>query len=127
MRALVLRGGPWSADERAAILDYCAADVAALARLLPAMPPHIDLPRALLRGRYMAAAARMERDRRADRRPDARAGCGSNWDAIKDRLIAEIDADYGVFEGRTFKLTAVRAWLYRNRMPWPRLSAAGLI
>ena len=31
-------------------------------RLLPAMLPHIDWPRALLRGRYMAAAAKMEHD-----------------------------------------------------------------
>ncbi len=51
MRALILRGGPWSDAERAAILDYCENDVAALARLLPHMLPHIDLPRALLRGR----------------------------------------------------------------------------
>ena len=42
------------------ILDYCESDVLALARLLPAMLPRIDLPRALLRGRYMAAAAAME-------------------------------------------------------------------
>ena len=62
MRALVLRGGPWSDAERAAIFDYCESDVAALARLLPAMLPKIDLPRALLRGRYMSAAARMERN-----------------------------------------------------------------
>ena len=60
MRALILRGGPWSAAERAAILDYCAADVDALARLLPAMLPGIltrphGLGHALLRGRYMAA------------------------------------------------------------------------
>ena len=27
MRALVLRGGPWSDTERAAILDYCETDV----------------------------------------------------------------------------------------------------
>ena len=32
------------------ILDYCAMDVMALERLLPVMAPHIDLPRALLRG-----------------------------------------------------------------------------
>ena len=32
----------------------------ALERLLPAMLPHIDLPRALLRGRFMKAAARIE-------------------------------------------------------------------
>jgi DNA polymerase I len=46
MRALILRGGPWSSDERNAILDYCEEDVAALERLLPAMLPKIDLPRA---------------------------------------------------------------------------------
>jgi hypothetical protein len=55
MRDLIMRGGPWTDDERTAILDYCESDVAALARLLPKMMPNIDLPRALLRGRYMAA------------------------------------------------------------------------
>ena len=39
MRALVLRGGSWSVVERSAILDYCEADVEALARLLPALNP----------------------------------------------------------------------------------------
>ena len=42
------------------ILDYCEQDVEALKRLLLAMWPKIDLPRALLRGRYMAAAAAIE-------------------------------------------------------------------
>jgi hypothetical protein len=52
MRDLVLRGGPWSDAERSAILKYCESDVEALSRLLSAMLPKIDLPRALLRGRY---------------------------------------------------------------------------
>jgi hypothetical protein len=60
MHELVLRGSPWSETERTAILDYCESDVGAVERLLPAMLPEIDLPRALLRGRYMAAAAAME-------------------------------------------------------------------
>ena len=60
MRARVLRGPPWSDTESAAILDYCATDIGALERLLPAMVSRIDLPRALLRGRYMAAAAAIE-------------------------------------------------------------------
>src|SRR5207245_757832 len=60
MVALILRGGPWSDDERSAILAYCEQDVLALERLLPAMVPRLDLGRALLRGRYMAAAAAME-------------------------------------------------------------------
>ena len=55
MRSLILRGGPWSDSERTAILDYCESDVAALARLLPAMLPRIDLARAPLRGRFMVA------------------------------------------------------------------------
>ena len=50
---LILRGPPWTEEEWQAILDYCAGDVYALERLLPAMLPHIDLPRALFRGRYM--------------------------------------------------------------------------
>ena len=39
MRALVLRGGPYTAGERRAILDYCRADVDTLAALLPRMLP----------------------------------------------------------------------------------------
>jgi hypothetical protein len=62
MRARILRGGPWSDVEWAEILDYCESDVAALERLLLIMLPQIDLPRALLRGRYMIAVARMERN-----------------------------------------------------------------
>ncbi|MFH1265258.1 MAG: DNA polymerase I, partial [Planctomycetota bacterium] len=57
MRDLAIRGGPYTEAERAALLAYCESDVVALARLLPAMLPKIDLPRALLRGRYMPAAA----------------------------------------------------------------------
>lgn len=96
MRDLVLRGGPHSEAEQAAILDYCEGDVAALAKLLPAMVPKIDLPRALLRGRYMAAAACMEWNGvpiDAGKLHEFR----TNWDGIKGRLTREIDRDYGVF------------------------------
>jgi DNA polymerase I len=62
MRALILRGGPWTEADKKAILDYCESDVAALARLLLGILPHVDLQRALLRGRYMAAAAGIERN-----------------------------------------------------------------
>jgi hypothetical protein len=41
MRDLVLTGGPWTQDQRAAILDYCESDVAALTQLLPKMLPRI--------------------------------------------------------------------------------------
>ena len=125
MRDLVLRGGPWSSDERTAILDYCESDVAALARLLPAMLLTIDLPRALLRGRYMAAAARME----SNGVPVDTTTLGllkQHWLDIIDKLISGIDAAYGVFEGRTFKRGRFAVWLERHDIPWPRLQSGQL-
>ena len=54
-----IRGGPYTEAEQLALLDYCQTDVDELAELLTAMLTRIDLPRALLRGRYMQAVARM--------------------------------------------------------------------
>ena len=125
MRALVLRGGPWSDAERAQILDYCESDVAALTRLLPVMVPSIDLPRALLRGRYMAAAARMERNG-VPIDVSTFELLKENWEKIQDQLIAEIDAEYGVFDGRTFKADRFAVWLAKAGIPWPRLNTARL-
>jgi DNA polymerase I len=125
MRKLVLRIGPWSLAERTAILDYCESDVAALARLLPVMLPKIDLPRALLRGRYMAATAQMERNGV----PIDAATLGQvkkYWLDIQDQLVADIDINYGVYEGRTFKAHRFAAWLAQNNIPWPSLESGRL-
>jgi hypothetical protein len=125
MRALVLRGGPWTADERAAILNYCEEDVVALERLLPAMLPGIDLPRALLRGRYMATAAAMEYAGTPIDVPMLEL-LRQRWTNIQDQLIAAIDANYGVFEGRTFKTDRFAAWLVQHNIPWPLLESGQL-
>ena len=96
MRQLAMRGGPYTDAERRALLAYCQSDVDALVRLLDAMAPSIDLPRALLRGRYMGAAARIEwTGIPLDR--EALAQIRNNWARIKSRLIREIDREYGVF------------------------------
>jgi DNA polymerase I len=125
MRLLVLGGGPWSDDERAAILEYCAGDVAALERLLPAMLPRIDLPRALLRGRYMKAAAAMEWNG-VPIDANMLTLLREKWSSIQDRLIIEIDADYGVFDGRTFKADRWERYLITHNIPWPRLESGRL-
>ena len=104
---------------------YCESDVEALARLLPAMLPKIDLPRALLRGRYMAAAARMERNG-VPIDADTLELLRRHWSDIQDQLIAEVDRDYGVYEGRTFKADRFAEWLTRNNIPWPRLDSGRL-
>ena len=107
------------------ILDYCETDTDALERLLPAMLPRIDLPRALLRGRYMAAAAAME----WNGVPIDTATLEllrKHWTDIQDDLIAAIDANYGVYEGRTFKVARFEAYLIRHGIPWPRLKSGSL-
>jgi DNA polymerase-1 len=119
MRQLVLRGEPYTADERRAILDYCQTDVDALAKLLPAMAPGIDLPRALLRGRYMTAVARMEW-RGVPIDAGALASFRGNWQSVQERLIEQIDRQYGIYEGRTFKRDRWADWLAKNDIPWPR-------
>ena len=130
MRDLILGGGPWTPTQKVAILDYCGTDVRALEHLLPAMTPAITrsaqrLGWALLRGRYMAAVARME-------------WCGTpinvqtlgrlrdEWDRIKISLIQVIDKDYGIYDGLTFKSALFEEWLIRNDIPWPRLQSGAL-
>jgi DNA polymerase I len=125
LRRLILSGGPWSDDERTAILTYCATDIDALERLLPAMLPRIDLPRALLRGRYMAAAAAMEWNG-TPIDETALALLRTSWDYIQDELIAAVDAAYGVFEGRTFKYNLWAKYLARRNIPWPLLETGRL-
>jgi DNA polymerase family A len=118
MRDLVLGGGPWSDSEREEILDYCEGDVLSLERLLPAMLPKIDLPRALLRGRYMAAASAKEWAGVPIDVPMLER-LRAHWSGIQDRLIAAIDKDYGVYEGRSFRKHLFAAYLNRQGIPWP--------
>ena len=125
MRDLAIRGGPWTDTERADLLDYCESDVVALNRLLPAMAPSIDLPRALLRGRYMAAASRIEHVGVPIDHPTLTT-LTRHWPDIQRVLIQRIDRDYGVFDDRTFKRNRWEAWLTVKDIPWPRLDSGGL-
>ena len=126
MRELAIRGGPWTAEEREALLAYCESDVLALAKLLPAMVPELDLPRAVAcRGRFMGAVARMEwAGVPIDTETLSRLRDG--WESVQDRLIQEVDSRFGVFDGRTFKAERWARWLARSRVPWPRLESGEL-
>ena len=151
LRQLAMRGGPFTPAERAALLDYCESDVRAVEELLAHMDPVIDLPRALLRGRFMAAAARIER---AGVPVDSQtlACLQQNWSRIKERLIERVDADFGVFirieqrrpppdvptaggdtnsdadvgQAWSFSSALFEQWLARNGIPWPRLASGKL-
>jgi len=119
MRSLAMRGGPYTESERSALLDYCATDVVALEKLLPVMAPNINLPQALLRGKYMCATSVMEKtgvpiDNGSLQRLQ------SNWSAIENSLIERIDRDFGVFEGRSFRRDRFEAFLKSKGYSWIR-------
>ena len=130
MRDLIMAGGPWSASERAAILNYCATDVDLLRPLLEAMAPELTatpqrLGHAVWRGRYMGAVATMEHSG-VPIDTDTLEAINSNWQGIQARLIADVDKTYGVYDGRTFKMDRFAAYLAANDIPWPRLDTGRL-
>ncbi len=125
MRDLILARGPWSNKEQVDILDYCETDVVALSNLLPRMLPYIHIPRALLRGHYMKAVSSMQ-DTGVPIDTETMNLLTAHWDGIQDHLIADIDKDYGVFDGRTFKRDRWETYLINQSIPWPRLESGAL-
>ena len=125
MRELAMRGGPFTTDEGAALVDYCETDVEALARLFPKMLPHMDVPLALIRGRYKAAAAHIRRNG-VPIDTTTLTQLRENWGGIQDGLIAAIDQDYGVYDGRSFKRERFERYFTLNKIPWPRLPSGQL-
>ncbi len=129
MRQLAIRGEPFTAEEKTALQDYNDTDTVALAVLMPRMAPSIEWEYALARGRYMAAEARMvfagvPIDMETLHR------LRDNWEAIKLTLIADVDKDFGVYEGTTFKEAKFQAYLDATGKGWqyfpdggPRLDA----
>lgn len=126
MRALALRGGPYTSEEREALWSYCESDVEALCRLLPAMAPTLDVPRALLRGRYMGAAARMEWAGVPIDVPVFRK-LMSRWETIRRHLVTAVDTSYGVYPDGSFSAERFRGWLAQNDIPWPLLDSGMLV
>jgi len=120
------RGGPWAPGEREAMLDYCARDTTALSLLYPAMRSYIDWPRALLRGRSMAAVARVEWNGVPIDMP-LLTKLRESWDSIRNSLISEIDRDFHVYEDGSFKRNRFAQWLVDTRTPWPRDPRSGAL
>ena len=108
------------------ILEYCGGDVDAASRLFEHSASSIDLPRSLLRGRYAGSAVSAMEWSGTPIDTDMLAQLREGWAGIQDRLIVEIDRDYGVFNGRTFKLDRFANWLTADGIPWPRLETGRL-
>ena len=109
-----------TAEEGEQLLDYCQSDVDATSALFGKMVGLIDLPRALIRGRYMAALASVERKGiPIDTKTLGR--LRQYWGTIKADLINAVDSDFGVYENGTFKTNLWFRYCNRNGMAWPTL------
>jgi hypothetical protein len=49
-----------------------------------------------------------------------------NWSHIQDELIRRIDLDYGVYDGRTFKVERFGKYLQNRDIAWPYLPSGAL-
>ena len=125
MRDLALREGDYTDTEKVALLDYCQGDVESLVRLYSKMIPQINIPTALMRGRYMAACADVERNGiPIDHELHGR--LMEHWDEIKSELIQEVDQSYGVFDESTFRTSLFKDYLERRLIRWPLLDSGAL-
>lgn len=125
LRALAIRGGPYTPEEREALFAYCESDVLALADLLPKMWPTLDFPRALIRGRYMKAVASVERVGVPLAKDDL-ALLQSQWDDIQRKLVDRIDGNFGVYEGLSFREKRFRSYCAGRGILWPQLESGSL-
>lgn len=125
MRDRIMAGPPYTEEEQQAILDYCQTDVEATVRLYRKMETLLDGPRTLLRGRFMASVAAMEwRGIPIDTEILSR--LKRHWQRLQERMIEEVDQEYGVYEGRTFKLDRFEEYLRIYGIAWPRTETGRL-
>jgi DNA polymerase-1 len=96
MRDRILQGPPFTAAERAAILEYCEDDVRNLARLLAHLAPTIrSLPHAMARANFAWTLAQQER-RGVPIDPFIHQ-LRERWDAMQTELVTELDT-FGIYE-----------------------------
>ena len=128
MRDVARRGGPFTAQERIELLAYCELDVDALQALLwplvgALVPRGRWLEHALLRGDYMKAVARMERNG-TPLDTDTLHRLRANWAPLKTALVETIVAEYPVYTegpaGYRLDQAKLQQWALLNGIAWPR-------
>jgi DNA polymerase I len=99
-------------------------------RLLEAMAGRLvkhqrRIGHAVLRGRYMDAVSAMEH---AGIPVDVETFrlLASRWDKIQEELISSVDAEYGVYDHRSFRADRFADYLVTNGIPWPRRESGAL-
>jgi DNA polymerase I len=132
MQKRVMRGWPFTPEEREQILKYCGSDVDALARLLPFLLNDSDLNIALYHGEFAAVSALMEHyGVPIDMEIFPQLADENTWGAVRDVMVPAIDAKYGVYvrgeNGEwSFNIKLFDAYCVREEIAWPRLESGAL-
>jgi len=124
MRDLILAHTDYSNEQRQQIEAYNRSDVdSGTVPLLTAMAANIDLPRALHRGRFMAAVACQEHTGLPIDRE--RLAClGENWEPLRYHYIAQ-DDDLGLYEDGHFREQRMAELIAAKGWDWPRSQKTG--
>jgi hypothetical protein len=136
MRDRIMRGWPFTDEEKVQILDYCEGDVADLLRLLPNIlsDPDFDLDVALYHGEFAAVSAAMEHNGvPIDMEIFPHLADKDTWRRIRDDMVPVIDARYGVYVRDSagdwvFTMERFTAYLKREGLldSWPLLETGKL-
>jgi hypothetical protein len=119
MQLRAAQGEPFTADEWRALIAYCGEDVSLLARLFRAMRDRINLPAALVRGRYTTAIGQqMHRGIPVDRDPlerflEARP-------RLRQQLIDEVPSAAPLYPAGRFCEARLDDWCEGEEIGWPR-------
>ena len=126
MRELAM-GDQVPPEQREDLIDYCQSDVEALAGLWRFLRPHVDLPLAELRGRYLIALTRVE-TRGIPVDVGLVTQLRDGWDEVKSAVRAAAVETYpGVLrEDGSFASAGWGDWCRANQIHWPELASGSL-
>jgi hypothetical protein len=129
MRERIMKGWPFTAEEREQILAYCAEDVEMLRQLLFKLLPHIDLPLALHRGEFVAALARSEHvGVPIDMEIFPQLADKKTWREMRDSMVPLVDVN-GVYVrdklGWHFNIARFEEMTVAEGISWPRKEETG--
>jgi hypothetical protein len=117
-RDIVLRGGPWSAEEQSGTLDYCWTDIDALQKLLGVMPIR-NFGHSLIHGSYMRADAWM-RHRGPPVDKPLYDDLSPLWVELRRGLIDDLNLRYPFFEGDSLRHKLLEQWVIAHGIHfWP--------
>jgi hypothetical protein len=97
MRERIMKGWPFTIEEREQILNYCAEDVEMLRQLLLKLLPHIDLSIALHRGEFVGCLAHSEHiGVPIDMEIYPQLADKKTWRELQDNMVPLVDA-HGIY------------------------------